>query len=270
MIFVANKPSGISSNHFLSRLKRKYGIKKAGFSGTLDPFASGCLIVAFNSHTRFFNYLKKTPKVYEATIWIGAKSESLDNQNIEKIEKLREFHISAVEMIVKNLRGEIEFIPPKFSAKKIEGRRAYDMARKGEEFELKKSKMFVYESEILSYMHPFLKVRLALSQGGYARSWAELFGKKLGVDTTLSALHRVSEGEFKFENEKPLNVFEYLDLDENFYLGNSEDIFLGKKLDIADFKIQNDGKFILNLDKFHSIIEINNGEVKYLMNRIEL
>ena len=87
-IFVANKPSGMSSNHFLGRLKKKYGVKKAGFSGTLDPFASGCLIVAFGSYTKFFRFLDKSPKVYEATIWLGASSPSMDNENISEISNV--------------------------------------------------------------------------------------------------------------------------------------------------------------------------------------
>ena len=85
-LFVAYKPKGMVSNRFLSRLKRKYGVKKAGFSGILDPFASGCLIVAFGAYTRLFNYLKIEPKVYRATLWLGASSPSFDNQNITQIQ----------------------------------------------------------------------------------------------------------------------------------------------------------------------------------------
>ena len=96
-IFVANKPAGMSSNHFLGRLKRKYGVKKAGFSGTLDPFASGCLIVAFGSYTKFFRFLDKSPKVYEATIWLGASSPSMDNENITKISNVKELNLEKLE-----------------------------------------------------------------------------------------------------------------------------------------------------------------------------
>jgi len=84
-LFVAYKPSGISSNFFLSRLKRKYKNKKAGFTGTLDPFAKGVLIVGFGSHTKLFRFLNKTPKSYRATLWLGAHSDSLDTEMIDSV-----------------------------------------------------------------------------------------------------------------------------------------------------------------------------------------
>lgn len=269
-IFVANKPAGIGSNFFLSKLKRKYGVKKAGFSGTLDPFASGCLIIAFGSYTKFFRFLDKSPKVYEATIWIGANSISGDNENITEVKNMLAFHPTTIDMIAKSLTGEIEFIPPKFSAKKVGGKRAYDMARKGLEFELKKSKMSVYKSEILNYCHPFLTIRLSVSEGAYIRSYAELFAKKLGVNATLSSLKRVSEGVFKFDGEKPLNPINCLNLKVNIYNGRSEDILLGTKLSLDKFSIKDDGEYLLNLGKMYSIIKIKNGEISYLWNRIEL
>ena len=81
-LFVVNKPLHISSNFYLRKIKRKYKTKKAGFSGTLDPFACGCLIVGFGQYTKLFQFLKKTPKTYRTTIWLGATSNSLDNENI--------------------------------------------------------------------------------------------------------------------------------------------------------------------------------------------
>ncbi|NOX15711.1 MAG: tRNA pseudouridine(55) synthase TruB, partial [Epsilonproteobacteria bacterium] len=87
-IFVANKPKGISSNFFLKKIKRRYDIKKAGFSGTLDPFASGVLIVAFGQFTKLFRFLDKTPKRYIATLWIGASSPTLDIEKIENVKTI--------------------------------------------------------------------------------------------------------------------------------------------------------------------------------------
>ena len=87
-IFVAYKRSNISSNAFLNKIKKRYKVKKAGFSGTLDPFAKGCLIIAFNQYTKLFRFLQKTPKVYEATLWFGANSLSLDNKNITCIKNI--------------------------------------------------------------------------------------------------------------------------------------------------------------------------------------
>lgn len=267
-LFVANKPINISSNRFLGQLKKKYKVKSAGFSGTLDPFASGCLIIAFGAYTKLFNYINQAPKCYEATIWLGAKSASLDNENIEKISILEPFLLEDLQNFTNQLIGEIEFTPPKYSAKHINGARAYDLARKGIDFELKTQKMQVFSAQILNYSHPFLTISLKLSQGGYARSWAELLAKKLNCDATLSALKRISEGDFFYENEKALNPLDFLKLNKNEYLGDESDIALGKKLKIQNFKEQKNGLYLIAFDDFFSIIEIFNGEVKYKLNRI--
>lgn len=267
-LFVANKPINISSNRFLGQLKKKYKVKNAGFSGTLDPFASGCLIIAFGAYTKLFNYINQAPKCYEATIWLGAKSASLDNENIEKISILEPFLLKDLQNFTNQLIGEIEFTPPKYSAKHINGARAYDLARNGIDFELKTQKMQVFSAQILNYSHPFLTISLKLSQGGYARSWAELLAKKLNCDATLSALKRISEGDFFYENEKALNPLDFLKLNKNEYLGDESDIALGKKLKIQNFKEQKNGFYLIAFDDFFSIIEIFNGEVKYKLNRI--
>ncbi len=267
-LFVANKPINISSNRFLGQLKKKYKVKNAGFSGTLDPFASGCLIIAFGAYTKLFNYINQAPKCYEATIWLGAKSASLDNENIEKISILEPFLLEDLQNFTNQLIGEIEFTPPKYSAKHINGARAYDLARKSIDFELKTQKMQVFSAQILNYSHPFLTISLKLSQGGYARSWAELLAKKLNCDATLSALKRISEGDFFYENEKALNPLDFLKLNKNEYLGDESDMALGKKLKIQNFKEQKNGLYLIAFDDFFSIIEIFNGEVKYKLNRI--
>ncbi|MBR8463769.1 tRNA pseudouridine(55) synthase TruB [Campylobacter sp. faydin G-24] len=268
-IFVANKPSGLSSNQFLSRLKRKYGEKKAGYSGTLDPFASGCLIVAFGSYTKFFQFLEKSPKIYEATMWLGANSESGDNENISKVTLLKPFANESLEIVRKGLLGIVSYTPPKFSAKNIDGIRAYKLARNGYEFELKTQTMQVFSCDITNYCHPFLSFRISVSEGGYIRSYAKLFAQKLGVDATLSALKRVSEGEFKFENERFLGIDEVLKLPENEYLGDISDIMDGKKIDTTKLKNDKNGIYLLKYDKFITIIKIENKMVSYCLNKVE-
>lgn len=269
-IFVANKPAGISSNHFLSHIKRKYKVKKAGFSGTLDPFASGCLIVALGNYTRLFNYIDKGKKTYIATMWLGAKSQSMDNQNISEVAIIKPFVLSSIEIARSFLLGDVEYVPPKYSAKHVNGERAYDLARRGIEFELKPTKMHVYESEILSYSHPFLTFRITLSEGGYVRSYANLLAKKLGVNATLSALHRVSEGKFRYDNERFLDPIDVLNLTLNEYNGDISDILDGKNIEISMLKFKQNGKYLLKYDKFFSIISVQNNEVKYCLNKVEI
>ncbi len=266
---MAKKPAGISSNHFLSRLKRKYNEKKAGFSGTLDPFASGVLIVAFGGYTRLFSYLKKEPKIYKACIWLGATCDSLDNENITKVENIKPFNDEILMYQINKLQGEISYIPPKFSAKHINGQRAYELARKGVDFELQKAQMKVFSAKLVHYSHPFLVVELALSEGAYARSWAALLARNLNINATLSALERLSEGDFVYENERSLNPLNFLKIPQNHYLGEERDFEIGIKLKKENFKIKENGEYFIKFKEFFSIIELLDNEVKYKLNGVK-
>lgn len=278
-LFVANKPIFISSNYFLRRLKRKYKIKKAGFSGTLDPFAKGCLIVAFGQYTKLFKYLKKTPKTYRATIWLGTVSDSLDIENIKQLpDESCQLKVEDIKFELLKLIGSLEYLPPKFSAKKISGKRAYDLARADCDFpkesawhkDMKKISSRIYDAKFINYNHPFITFDIIVSEGSYIRSIAQILLKRLGTVGTLSYLERLSEGEFKFDNEKSLNPLDYLDLKKNIYTGDKQWLEFGKKLSIDYFKIKEDNKYFLDMGDFLSIIEIKDQEVKYLLNKIEL
>lgn len=269
-LFVSHKPKGIVCNRFLGKIKRKYGIKSAGFSGTLDPFANGVLIIAFGQYTKLFRFLKKSPKTYRATLWIGATSQTLDNENISKVSKIMPYDLSAFDIIFNSLKGKVEFIPPKYSAKKVDGKRAYELARSGKEFELKKQIMEVYDIKLIHYMHPFLTFQVSVSEGGYVRSVGEIIAQKLGFNGALTSLTRLNEGKFIYENEKELNPLEYLDLPQNEYLNNPLHVKLGKKLDIKDFKFQENGTYFVCFEDEFAIITIENKKVRYELNKVKL
>lgn len=269
-LFVTYKPQNMVCNHFLGRIKRKYDEKKAGFSGTLDPFAKGVLIVAFGQYTKLFRFLKKTPKRYRATLWIGASSDTLDIEGITKVANVMPYHESAFDIIFKSLTCKLEFIPPKYSAKRVDGVRAYKLARDGKEFEMKKQTMDVYSMKLISYMHPFLTFEASVSEGGYIRSLGQMIANKLGFDGTLSALERLNEGDFFYEDEKELNPLQYLDLQENEYLEDALHVKLGKKLEVKDFKIQENGIYFVRFDDEFAIINIQNEKVIYELNKVKL
>ena len=269
-LVVVNKPMFKSSNSYLNQIKRKYKNKKAGFSGTLDPFACGCLIVAFGQYSKLFNYLKKTPKTYRAVIWLGATSESFDIENMIDIKDEQIVDITLLKNEIKNLIGEIEYTPPKFSAKKIDGKRAYDLARAGEEFEMKKSIMNIVDTKFISYNHPFITFESTVSEGSYIRSLAQILLERVNRVGTLSYLNRLNEGEFFYDNEKDLNPLDYLDLKENNYSGTKEWLFDGKKIAIDYLEIKENGNYLIKFDDFFSIIQIENTEVKYLLNKVQL
>ncbi len=249
-------------------VKRKYGTKKVGFSGTLDPFATGCLIVATGQYTKLFQYLNKTPKSYKATLWLGANSPSLDIEKVDSIKKIDAFDESLINEVLASLKGELTYYPPKFCAKKINGKRAYELARAGEEVELKTITSTIYDIKLLNYNHPFVHFEAKVSEGTYIRSLGALIADKLEVDGTLSSLHRLHEGQFYFDNEKALNPFTHLALPSNVYTGDEEFMELGKKLGVEYFKIQDNGVYLIETSGFFSIIEIIEDEVKYRFNRI--
>ena len=268
-LFVVNKPIFLSSNGYMGHIKRKYNTKKVGFSGTLDPFATGCLIVATGQYPKLFQYLKKAPKAYTATLWLGANSQSLDIENVDSIKEVAEFTINDIYQALESLRGELTYYPPKFSAKKVNGKRAYELARAGEDVKLKKITSTIYDIHLIRYNHPFIHFEAMVSEGTYIRSLGAMIADKLGVDATLSSLRRDYEGKFSFENEKALNPLYYLKIPQNIYRGDDEYMELGKKLSIDYFKTQKDGEYWVETKNFFSIIEIKEGIVKYKLNRIE-
>jgi len=249
-------------------VKRKYGTKKVGFSGTLDPFATGCLIVATGQYTKLFQYLNKTPKSYKATLWLGANSPSLDIEKVDSIKEVQHFDEQTIKKTLASLQGKLTYYPPKFCAKKINGQRAYELARAGEEVVLKTITSMIYDIKLLHYNHPFVHFEAKVSEGTYIRSLGALVADKLGVDGTLSSLHRIHEGAFYYDNEKALNPFTHLSLLFNIYTGDEAFMELGKKLGVEYFEIQDEGVYLIETSQFFSIIEIINHEVKYRFNRI--
>ena len=267
-LIVVNKPLFISSNFYLTKIKKKYKNKKAGFSGTLDPFAKGCLIVAFGQYSKLFKYLKKTPKTYKAVVWLGAQSESFDIEKVISVDLLERINEEDIKSQLNSLVGELEYIPPKFSAKKIDGVRAYELARQGHDIELDKCKMNIYNTKFISYRHPFITFETTVSEGSYIRSFAQILLEKLGTVGTLSYLERINEGAFFYDNEKDLNPLDYIDLPINNYFGTIEWLDTGKKISIDYLETKENGKYLIITDKFFSIIEIEEGDVKYLLNKV--
>lgn len=267
-LFVVNKPIFRSSNGYMGYVKRKYNTKKVGFSGTLDPFATGCLIVATGQYPKLFQYLKKTPKAYSATLWLGANSQSLDIENIDSIKEVSEVSINDIYQALESLRGELTYYPPKFSAKKINGKRAYDLARAGEEVNLKQITSTIYDITLINYNHPFIHFEAMVSEGTYIRSLGAIIADKLGVDATLSSLRRDYEGAFSYENEKALDPLKFLKIPQNIYTGDDKFIELGKKLYIEYFETKENGEYWVETQNFFSIIEILDGEIIYKLNRV--
>jgi len=268
-LFVAYKPSGISSNQLLGRLKRAYGVKKAGYSGTLDPFAKGVLIIAFGNHGRLFRFLNKTPKRYRATLWLGAYSPTLDIEKIETIETVAPLPHEEIQTILDSMVGELTYLPPKYSAKRINGRRAYEFAREGKEVDLREITSTVYDLTLLHYCHPFVTFEATVSEGSYIRSLGEMIAAHLGVNGALTALERLNEGQFVYENEKELDIKTSLSIPKNRYNGTLQTILLGQPLAREDFEICENGTYWIDNGDTISILEITSDGVRYILNKVE-
>ena len=269
-IFVAYKPTGLSSNQFLGRLKRKYKVKKAGYSGTLDPFAKGVLIIAFGNFTRFFRFLHKAPKSYRATLWLGAESDTLDIEHVTDPKIIEPFAQEQILSVLESLKGELEYTPPIFCAKKIDGVRAYELARAGEEVELKKIRSTIFDISLIHYCHPFVTFEATVSEGTYIRSLGEIISQKLGVAGSLSALERLREGSFCYNNENPISPLDALNMPRISFDGEMEDIWLGKKISVASLSTDQDGIYLLHDEQLAAVIEIKNKKVSYLLNKVPL
>lgn len=270
-LFVAYKPSNISSNQYLSRLKWKYNAAKAGFSGTLDPFAKGVLIIAFGKYTSLFRFLNKTPKRYRATLWLGAHSDSLDIEMLQQLDELPPLPLEHIKEAIASLEGELEYYPPIFSAKKIDGRRAYDLAREGKEVKLNTIHSTIYEMKFINYCHPFVTFEATVSEGTYIRSLGRLVAERLGLEGgILSALERLNEGQFHYDDEKALDIKKSLNMPQNFYTASRETILLGQKLQREDFEKTENGTYWIDNEESISVLEFDDEGVHYLLNKVSL
>ena len=196
-IICVYKPCGVSSNFVLTQLKRNLNLKKLGHLGTLDPLACGVLPVMVNKGTKLFDYYLNKTKVYRAIFTFGKETDTLDSEG--DIIKKSDYIPSAVEInnLVSKMIGEIEQIPPNFSAKNINGKRAYVLARKGEIFELKPKKVKIEDFKFVKQInHNSFLFEIICSSGTYIRSLARDFGQILNSCAFMSALIRVESGNF--------------------------------------------------------------------------
>ncbi|MDO4220445.1 MAG: tRNA pseudouridine(55) synthase TruB [Candidatus Saccharibacteria bacterium] len=201
IIFV-DKPSGMSSFGAVARVRRilsqREGHKiKVGHTGTLDPFATGLLILLAGKATKKAPELTKLDKVYEATIRLGATSTTGDPEGeITIVDEKPSISGEQVKETLQKFTGEIEQTPPVFSAIKINGQRAYKLARAGRAVEMPKRKVTIYEIGIIDYKSPFLKIRAHVSSGTYIRTLAGDIGQELGCGAYTTKLRRTKIAQY--------------------------------------------------------------------------
>jgi tRNA pseudouridine55 synthase len=192
-----DKPVGLTSNAALQNAKRLYGASKAGHAGTLDPLASGLLMVLFGEATKFAGPLLEADKEYVATLKLGERTSTGDAEG--QVLETRPVTVSGLEGVLERFRGEIDQVPPMHSALKHKGTPLYKLARRGEEVERTARRVRISELELLETDGPRLVVRVVCSKGTYIRVLAEDIGEALGCGAHLSALRRTASGRFRIE-----------------------------------------------------------------------
>lgn len=211
-IILIDKPAGMSSFGVVARVRRKLrdeqGKKvKVGHTGTLDPFATGLMIILAGKATKKSDEFLKKDKVYEATVYLGKTSTTgdIEGEITDVSDKVPT--PSEVKNVCEKLTGEIKQTVPIFSAVKINGERAYKLARKGKEVEMPTRKVTIFDLEILDYKYPELVIRTHVSSGTYIRTLGEDIGKMLGTGAYLTALRRTKIADFDVKDALKLDDY---------------------------------------------------------------
>jgi tRNA pseudouridine55 synthase len=203
-VLVVDKPIGMTSHQVVQVIRNGTHIKRAGHTGTLDPRASGVLVVLIGPAVRLSEYVSAEDKRYQATIKLGERTDTYDGDGA--ITGTAEVNVTSdqFEEALSHFVGEIEQVPPPYSAIKVKGRRAYDMARDGEEVDLEPRIINVHSLELIEWNSPEAVVDVHCSSGTYVRSLAHDLGEVLGCGANLTGLRRTKSGRFTLKDAIPL------------------------------------------------------------------
>ncbi len=204
-VLVIDKPVGMTSHDVVQIVRRGTGIRRAGHTGTLDPRASGVLVILIGPAVRLSEYVSASDKRYQATLRLGTTTDTYDAEGrITRSVDPRNVTEEQFESLLENYTGEILQTPPPYSAIKVKGRPAYKRARQGEKVELKPRKIHVYSLEVLEWAPPEVVLDVYCSSGTYVRSLAHDLGNDLGTGAYLIGLRRTKSGRFTLRDAVPL------------------------------------------------------------------
>ncbi|MFN3395286.1 MAG: tRNA pseudouridine(55) synthase TruB [Thermodesulfovibrionales bacterium] len=197
LVINLDKPKGMTSQEAVTAIKKILHVKKAGHAGTLDPIATGVLLICLNEATKITRFLTDLDKEYIARIKLGEKTDTLDSEG-KVIEKVEKFSVTEEEIIgiLNRFQGEIEQTPPMYSAIKMNGKPLYKLARKGVTVEREKRLVRINRIDLLGLDAPFVDIRVSCSKGTYIRSLCSDIGDALGVGGHVTELRRISVGNF--------------------------------------------------------------------------
>lgn len=202
-ILLVDKSKGPSSFKLVAMLRKRLGVKKIGHAGTLDPFATGVMVMLIGRrYTRLSDHFLCNDKEYVAEVHLGTTTDTFDSEGVVVEQSPVIPTLEEIQQALKTFQGEVEQVPPMYSAKKIQGKKLYELARKGIEVERKAVKV-VLETTLIRYEYPLLELKVLCSKGTYIRSIAYDLGLKLGCGAHLSNLKRTRSGKFCIEDCLP-------------------------------------------------------------------
>jgi len=219
IIINLDKPAQITSQQAVVKVKRLLGAKKAGHAGTLDPLATGVLVVCLNEATKITRFLSDLDKEYRVQLKLGERTDTFDSTGkiVEKKDP-GELYAEDIRDVLSRFKGCIQQTPPMYSAVKIGGKPLYKLARKGISVERSERSVHIHELELLSFHHPYVNLRVVCSKGTYMRTLCEDIGNALGTGAHMTALERTRVGNFRIEDAVSLaelpdqkNVFYTMD-----------------------------------------------------------
>lgn len=207
-LLIVDKPVGPTSHQVVNVVRRGTGIRKVGHAGTLDPRASGVLVLCLGAATRLSEYLSTATKRYQAVIRFGHATRTYDSEGEILHHTGDSPRRKEIDALLPDFTGEISQVPPPFSAIKVQGSKAYELAREGKELELDPRQVTIYDLELISYKPPDLSLEIECSAGTYIRSLAHDLGERLSTGAHLAELRRIKSGPFSIEDAIPLPKLE--------------------------------------------------------------
>ena len=247
-LFLLDKPTGMSSNHALQKVKRLFCAKKAGHTGTLDPMASGMLPICFGEATKFSHYLLDSDKTYAVTMQLGVRTNTSDAEGeIISTRVVPALTIQDIDRAFDFFRGPILQIPTMFSALKYQGKKLYEYAREGITVERAARPIMIYAIYVLSFENNFVRFTVKCSKGTYVRTLVDDVGEKLNCGAHVTALRRLSVGPFQ---ENQMISFEKLES-----IMNSSNFSLEKILLPPDITVSHLPKIVFAHDEVIAIMQ---------------
>lgn len=266
-VLIIDKPSGITSHDVVAKVRKALKTKKVGHTGTLDPLATGVLVVCVEKTTKLVNYLTCDEKIYEVEMKLGIKTDTGDiTGNIIDEDTNYKVTIKEANEVIKSFVGKQKQIPPMYSAIKVNGQKLYELARKGIEIEREPRDIEIFDIYNIEINNEFIKYTVYCSKGTYVRSLCEDIAQRLGTIGVMTKLRRIKSGQFEIENaikiddiseEKIISIEKLFDKEINVQK-NLKELLNGMKI-----AIQNpDGLYKLYTDRFIGIGKIEGNYLK--------